>query len=113
MPTNLITLDGNAKFSNFADPQGRSRSNLNLNFGVQKKFLEKRLIIGINVIDPISMQQYTTYTYGTNFSTKNYSSANTRNYRLTISYQLNRMVQKSRISEKDKQKAIDRLRNKM
>jgi len=112
MPTNLITLDGNAKFSNFADPQGRSRSNLNLNFGIQKKFFEKRLIIGINIIDPISMQQYTTYTYGTNFSTKNYSSANTRNYRLTVSYQLNRMVQKSRISEKDKQKAIDRLRNK-
>ena len=113
MPTNLITIDGNAKFSNFADPQGRSRSNLNLNFGVQKKFFEKRLIIGINVIDPISMQEYTTYTYGTNFSTKNYNSANTRNYRLTISYQLNRMVQKSRISEKDKQKAIDRLMNKM
>ena len=113
MPTNLITLDGNAKFSNFADPQGRSRSNLNLNFGIQKKFFQKRLIIGINIIDPISMQQYTTYIYGTNFTTKNYSSANTRNYRLTVSYQLNKMVQKSRISAKDKQKAIDRLRNKM
>ena len=109
MPTNLITLDGNAKFSNFADPQGRSRSNLNLNFGIQKKFFEKRLIIGINIIDPISMQQYTTYIYGTNFTTKNYSSANTRNYRLTISYQLNRMVQKSKMSEKEKQKAIDRI----
>ncbi len=109
MPTNLITVDGNAKYSNFADPQGRSQSNLNLNFGVQKKFFEKRLIVGISIIDPISMQQYTTYTYGTNFTTKNYSSANTRNYRITISYQLNKMVQRSKISEKDKQRAIDRI----
>ena len=109
MPTNLITVDGNAKYSNFADPQGRSQSNLNLNFGVQKKFFEKRLIVGISIIDPISMQQYTTYTYGTNFTTKNYSSANTRNYRITISYQLNKMVQRSKMSEQDKQKAIDRI----
>ena len=112
MPTNLLTFDGNAKYSSFADPQGRSKSNLNLNFGVQKKFFAKRLIVGINIIDPISTQQYTTYVYGPNFTTQNYSSANTRNYRLTISYQLNKMVQKSRISNKDKQIAIDRLLNK-
>jgi len=108
-PTNLLTFEGNTKYSSYADPQGRSRSNLSLNLGVQRKFMAKRLIIGINIIDPISMQQYTTYTYGSNFTTENYSSANTRNYRLTISYQLNKMVQKSRISDKDKQKALDKL----
>jgi hypothetical protein len=111
-PTNLLTFEGNTKYSSFADPQGRSRSNLSLNLGVQRKFMAKRLIIGINIIDPITMQQYTTYTYGPNFTTENYSSANTRNYRLTISYQLNKMVQKSRISDKDKQKAIDKLTKK-
>lgn len=108
LPTNLLTLEGNAKYSSFADPQGKSNSNLNLNFGVQRKLMNKRLIVGLNIIDPIMMQQFTTYTYGKNFTTESFNSSNTRNYRLTVSYQLNKMVKKSRLSDKDKKTALDK-----
>ncbi len=108
-PTNLLNFEGNFKFSSFADPQGRSKSNLSMNIGIQRKFFQKRLIIGINIVDPITMQQFTTYTYGSNFTTENYSSANTRNYRLTVAYQLNKLVQKSKLSNKDQLRAIRKL----
>lgn len=111
-PTPLLTFDGNARFSSFADPQGRSKSNLQMNFGIQHKFMDKRLVIGINIIDPILTQKYTTYTYGPNFFLENYSSTNTRNFRLTVSYQLNRLVQKKQLSDKEKKKILDKLKNK-
>jgi hypothetical protein len=111
-PTPLLTFDGNARFSSFADPQGRSKSNLQTNFSVQHKFMDKRLIIGITVIDPILTQKYTTYTYGSNFFLESYSSTNTRNFRLTISYQLNKLVQKKQLSDKEKKKILEKLKNK-
>jgi ferric enterobactin receptor len=93
-PSNVLSFDGTARYNNFADPQGRSRSNLTLNLGVQRKFMDRRLIISINVIDPIAQQQYRTFAYGANFNLESFSSSNTRNYRLAISYQLNKVVSK-------------------
>ncbi len=109
MPTNLLTLEGNARYSSFADPQGRSRSNLNMNVGIQRKLFEKRLIIGFNIIDPFAKQQFSTSTFGSNFVLQNFSSTNTRNFRLSVSYQLNKMVQKSLLSNKQKQQALNKV----
>jgi len=111
-PTNLLTFEGNARFSNFADPQGRSKSSLNMTLGVQRKFFNKRLIIGLSAIDPIRVQKYTTYTYGSNFNVESYNSTNTRNFRLTVGWQLNKIVQKSKVSDKQKKEVIDKLRPK-
>jgi len=111
-PNNLLTFEGNARYSSFADPQGRSRSNLTMNFGVQRKFFDKRLIINFNIFDPFRRQQFITYTYGSNFNIENYSSTNTRNFRLAIAYQLNKLVQKSKISDKQKQEALKKLAEK-
>lgn len=93
-PSNLLTFEGTARYNNFADPQGRSRSNLTVNLGVQRKFFDRRLIVSINVIDPTTQQQYQTFTYGANFNLESFSSSNTRNYRIAISYQLNKVVNK-------------------
>ena len=93
-PSNLLTFEGTARYNNFADPQGRSRSNLTVNLGVQRKFFDRRLIVSINVIDPTTQQQYQTFAYGANFNLESFSSSNTRNYRITISYQLNKVVNK-------------------
>ncbi len=94
-PSNVLSFDGTARYNNFADPQGRSRSNLTLNLGVQRKFLDRRLIVSVNIIDPIAQQQYYTFAYGANFNLESFSSSNTRNYRVAISYQLNKVVSKS------------------
>lgn len=109
-PSNVLTFEGSTRYSSFADPQGRSRSNLNMNLGVQKRFFDRRLIVSINVVDPFTTQQYTTNTYGTNFSIESFSSTNTRNFRLTVSYQLNRVVQKKVLSDKEKKKILDKLK---
>jgi len=111
-PNSLTTLDGNARYSSYADPQGRARSNLQMNIGVQRKFFNKRLIVSINAIDPIKVQKFVTYTYGSKFTLENFNSTQTRNFRISFAYQLNKMVQKKQISDKDKKKILDKLKSK-
>jgi outer membrane receptor protein involved in Fe transport len=111
-PTNVLTFEGNARYSSFADPQGRSRSNLTMTLSAQKKFFNKRLIIGITAVDPFVIQKFTTYTYGSNFNIESFSSTQTRNFRLTVAYQLNKIVQKSKISDKQKKDALEKLKSK-
>jgi outer membrane receptor for ferrienterochelin and colicin len=110
-PTSVLRFEGNARFNSFADPQGRAKSNINLNFGVQRKFFDKRLILQFNVIDPFASQKFTTYTYGSNFFLESYRASQTRNFRLTVTYQLNRMVQK-KVTDKEMQDALDKVRKK-
>jgi len=109
-PSNVLNFEGSTRFSSFADPQGRSRSNLNTNIGVQHRFFERRLVISLNLIDPFTVQQYTTYTYGSNFNIESVSSTNTRNIRLTVSYQLNKLVQKKALSDKEKNAILKKLK---
>ncbi len=110
-PMPLLTFEGTARYSSFADPQGRSRSNLTMNFGVQRKLMNKRLIVSFNVIDPLRAQKLVSYTYGTRFSLENFRTTNTRNFQLTIAYQLNKMQQKKQ-SEKQKEDMLKKLKDK-
>jgi hypothetical protein len=109
-PSSVLSFEGNARFSSFADPQGRSRSNLSTNLGVQHKFMDRRLIVSLNLIDPFTPQRFLTYTYGANFNIESFSSTNTRNIRLSVAYQLNRMVQKSGLNDKQKKEILDKLK---
>lgn len=109
-PSNVLTFEGNIRFSNFANPQGRSRSNVNMNLGVQHRFFDRRLILSFNAIDPFTPQRFTNYTYGTNFNLESFNSSNTRNFRIAVSYQLNKVVQKSKLSEKDKKAALQKIK---
>lgn len=110
-PSSVLSFEGNIRFSNFANPQGRSRSNVNMNIGVQRRFFDRRLIISFNAIDPFTPQRFTNYTYGANFNLESFSSSNTRNFRISVSYQLNKLVQKSKISEKEKKTALQKLKS--
>jgi hypothetical protein len=77
---------GSFTTNRFANPQGSVNWNLSMNIGVQKKFLEKRLIITLNFIDPFRNQQTNSFTYGTNFELRSCSSTHTKNFRLTLGY---------------------------
>ena len=110
-PNTLTTLEGNARYSSYADPQGRARSNLSMNLGIQRKLFNKRLIVSLNVIDPLRKQQFFTTTFGSNFTLENYNSTNTKNFRVSIAYQLNKLT-KSKLSEKQKKAALDKLKSK-
>ncbi|MDP1842079.1 MAG: TonB-dependent receptor [Sediminibacterium sp.] len=107
-PTNVWNFEGSARYNSFADPQGRSRSNISMNLGVQRKFFDRRLIVSMNMIDPFTPQQYVTVTNGQRFSIESVNATSTRNYRFSISYQLNKLVQKSSISDKEKKQLLDK-----
>lgn len=107
--SNVLTFEGNARYSSFADPQGRSRSNLNMNLGVQRKFFNKRLTVSFNAIDPFQQQRFSAFTYGKNFVLESYNATQTRNFRLSISYQLNKIVQKASVTDKKKRVAIEKV----
>ena len=102
MNTNYIFTDrynatGSFTFNRFANPQGSVRSNLSMNMGLQAKMLEKKMTLTLNIIDPLRQQQNRTFTYGSNFTLENYSSTQTRNIRLTASYNLTKTTKKSNL----------------
>lgn len=86
IPNDRQSFTGQFNLNRFATPQGFARWNASLNFGIQRKFLAKRLTITLNAIDPIRDQQRFTYTYAPNFSLENFSRTRTRNYRITMAW---------------------------
>jgi hypothetical protein len=108
--TTLTTIDGNVRFSSFADPQGRARSNVSMNLGFQRKLFNKRLIASLNLIDPFRTQRFTTYTYGTNFTLENFNSSNTTNVRISLAYQINPSKPKSKISDRQKKEILNKVK---
>ncbi|MBA4258176.1 MAG: hypothetical protein C0446_03365 [Chitinophaga sp.] len=105
-PNSVWTFEGTARYNRYANPQGISRTNINTNFGVQHKMFNRRLIVSFNAIDPFTPQEIISITNGPRFQLESFSATRSRNYRISISYQLNRMVQKSSLSEKEKNKAL-------
>lgn len=96
MVSPVLNFEGNTRYSSFADPQGRSRSNVAMNIGVQHKFFQKRLSVNLHIIDPFRKQSFLNYTYGANFFVESYHATNTKNVRLSVSYQLNKTVVNSK-----------------
>jgi hypothetical protein len=90
----LYTVTGSFTYNRFANPQGTVRSSMSMNVGLQAKMFSKKLTLTLNLIDPFTQQRSKTFTYGTNFNLENYNSTQTRNYRLTIAYNLSRKQNK-------------------
>ncbi len=111
-PDNFTVIEASNRYNRFASPQGYSRGNINMSISAQRKFFNKRLIIGIAAIDPLGLQKYHSYSAGTNFMVESYSESNTRNFRLSIAYQLSRVVIKSKLDDKQKKDALDKLNSK-
>lgn len=106
--TDRVSFDGSLRYNSFADPQGRSRSNLSQNIGVQTKYFKKRLVLSLNFIDLFAQQQYNTFTYGPNFTVQSVNNSNTRNIRIAVSYNLNK--NRSSISNKQRKQLIENVK---
>ncbi|MDO8996224.1 outer membrane beta-barrel protein [Sediminibacterium sp.] len=109
-PNSVWTFEGTARYNRYANPQGISRTNINTNFGVQHKLFNRRLILSFNAIDPFTPQELSAVTNGPRFQLESFSTTRSRNYRISISYQLNRMIQKSSLSEKEKNKILNQVK---
>lgn len=84
-PKDVWNFTGSFTFNRFANPQGYARWNWSMNLGLQRKFFEKRLTLTANIIDPF-LQENRSYTYGPNFYLQSFSTAQTRNFRLSAGY---------------------------
>ena len=92
-PKDIINYTGSFIFNRFANPQGYARWNWSMNIGIQRKFFAKRLTVTANIIDPF-LQENRTFTYGPNFNLQSFSTAQTRNFRLSLGYNFTKMVKK-------------------
>lgn len=90
----LYSATGSLTFNRFANPQGTVRSSVSMNIGLQAKMLRKKLTVTLNVIDPLVQQRNHTFTYGTNFALENFSTTQTKNYRLSIGYSLTKSAKR-------------------
>jgi hypothetical protein len=107
----LYTATGSFTYNRFANPQGTVKSSLSMNVGFQAKMLNKKLSLTLNIIDPFSQQKNRTFTYGTNFNLENYNSTQTRNYRLTVGYNLSKTQKKVSANTKQSlQKALQKVK---
>jgi hypothetical protein len=102
--SDLYNLTGSFTFNRFANPQGSVRSSLSMNIGFQAKLLKKKLTLTMNMIDPLLQQQSRVITYGSNFTLENVNTTQTRNLRLTASYNLTKMPKKKKGSGNTKPK---------
>lgn len=84
-PKDVWNYTGSFTFNRFANPQGYARWSWSMNIGIQRKLLAKKLILTANIIDPF-IQENRNYTYGSNFTLQSFSTAQTRNFRLSVGY---------------------------
>lgn len=91
----VLNANGSFTYNRFANPQGTLNNNLSMNIGIQRKFFEKKFIVAINVVDPFRQQQNKTFTYASNFNLESFSTTNTRNVRIALSYVFNKRVKKN------------------
>jgi hypothetical protein len=96
----LYTATGNFTFDRFANPQGSVKSTLSMNIGLQARFMKKKLTVSANVIDPFFQQENRSYTYGTNFNVENFSSTQTRNFRLSLAYNFSKKQKRKTVPSK-------------
>lgn len=94
--SDIFNFTGGFNLNRFASPQGFARWNTSMNLGVQRKFINKKLIVTLNVIDPLANQQRRTFTYGTNFNLENYSNTRTRNFKISAAYNLTKTPKKKK-----------------
>lgn len=109
-PDNLTNIEANNRYTSFAGPQGRSRSNINMSLSVQRKFFKKKMILTLSAIDPFGLQKFNGYTTGTNFNIESFSVQNTQNFRIAVSYQFSKVIVKSNLNSKDKKDALEKLK---
>jgi hypothetical protein len=62
--------------------------------GLQAKMFQKKMTVTLNVIDPFRQQQSKTFTYGTNFTLESFNTTQTKNLRITLSYNFTQVTRR-------------------
>ncbi len=93
-PKDVWNITGGFNINRFGNPQGFARWNTSMNLGFQRKWFNKKLTTTFNIIDPFVNQQRRIFTYGANFNLESYNITQTRNFRLSLAYNLTKTPKK-------------------
>ena len=102
IPKDVWNITGSFTLNRFANPQGYARWSTGMNLGIQRKFIQKRLVITLNFIDPFAQQKNRSFTFNPSFTVESFSSTQTRNFRLSVSYNFTKIVKKNAKLQKEK-----------
>ena len=94
IPKDVWNVTGSFTLNRFENPQGYAKWNTGMNLGIQRKFFKRRFMITLNIIDPFVQQQNRSFTFGPNFNLESFSTTQTRNFRLSMSYNFTKLVKK-------------------
>jgi hypothetical protein len=100
-PNDTWNLTGSFNLNRFANPQGYAKWSTSMNIGAQKKFFNKKFVVTVNVIDPFVQQKNRSFTFGPHFELENFSTTQTRNYRLSLAYNFNKSPKKTSKEKKN------------
>jgi hypothetical protein len=92
----LLNSNASVTFNRFANPQGTVRSTISMNIGIQQKFLKKKLVLSLSVVDPFRQQQNKYFIYASNFNLESFSTTRTKNFRIAVSYLLSKKPKSNR-----------------
>jgi hypothetical protein len=95
IPKDVWNITGSFTLNRFANPQGYAKWSTGMNLGIQRKFLQKKLTITLNLIDPFAQQKNRSFTFGSNFNLESFSTTQTRNFRLSLSYNFTKIIKKN------------------
>jgi outer membrane receptor protein involved in Fe transport len=104
----VMNFTGNLAFNRFANPQGTVRNRVSVNLGVQRKFLQKKLIVSLNLVDPFSQQQNANFIETPRYNLETFSQSRSRNLRIAIAYNFSKKPKKK--INASKKAALDKLK---
>jgi hypothetical protein len=96
IPAKLWNLSLSCLYNRNGNPQGVTTATVNMNMGIQRKLFQKKIIVTLNISDPFTQQNNNSKLQGPNFNLNSYGTSQTRNYRLTLSYDWNRTIDRGR-----------------
>lgn len=84
-------FESNVNYANTPNAQGRNKGSVNSSFGARKNFFKNTLTVRISTVDPFGRRNNTVFNEGLNFTSQSYSTVNTSNALLSLSYRFSKI----------------------
>lgn len=90
-----LAFEGNLYYYSNTSAQGHNSGSVSTSFGMRKIFMKNKLKLRIMAVNPFSQSNSHVFTEGLNFSRESFSSAHTRNFSMTVSYNFTKVGRNS------------------
>lgn len=84
-------FESNLNYANNPNAQGRNKGSVNSSFSARKNFFKNTLTVRVSTVDPFGRRSNTVYNEGLSFISKSYSTSNSSNAMLSVSYRFSKI----------------------